>query len=280
VLKLGEERVLRTYAKVNLGLKVLARRSDGFHELLTLMHEVDLCDVVKVSVVEREDSLSISGISLAVTEENLLLRTIRMLRDRGYDVPSLKMELEKRIPIGGGLGGGSSNAVALLGLLGEEIGIEERELSDLAAELGSDTNFFIRGGTALCRGRGEIVENLVDQSWFFNLLLPKTSCSTPKVFSEFRPGEVQVNNEVAHEWEQGRGLGENDLLSPCCRAYPEMSLIFEESQKHGIDLFLSGSGSTCFTFHQNSQSRDLAFEKLKSYWPNFGLVKATSYHRT
>jgi 4-diphosphocytidyl-2-C-methyl-D-erythritol kinase len=269
---------LRTHAKINLGLKVLGKRDDGFHELITLMHEIDLHDCLEVRASEK-DELKISGINLAVEEDNLLFKVMEKLRGRGHQIGSLALNLHKRIPIGGGLGGGSSNAIGLLNLLGDQLGLADVELDEIAAELGSDTNFFLKGGSSICHGRGEKVEMLPDQNWFFNLLLPKVSCSTPVVFSKYKHREGLSEVDFEHCWREGSNFGHNDLLEPCCRAYPMMERLFGQAEEKTISLFLSGSGSTCFTLHSTREERDQVKEKIKSWGPDVNLIGAQSYRR-
>jgi len=280
VIEIGDELKFEAHAKVNLGLKILGRREDGFHELITLMHELDLHDTIEIKASER-DHLMVTGIAVPVTRDNLLFRALDAIRQRGYEVPPLEIRLEKRIPVGGGLGGGSSDAVGLLTALGRRFGIDEDALDDLAAKLGSDTNFFLRGGTSLCRGRGEKVERLPDRDWYFNLVLPDFSCSTPKVFSQVQLGthhDVNVG-EIGRNWAKGEGYGDNDLLDPCCRAYPGMQAVLASARDVGVELCLSGSGSTCFTCHASPLERDRVTDQLRAGKLLATILPARSYHR-
>src|SRR5262245_18066788 len=163
---------LRAPAKVNLYLQVLGRRADGFHELVTVLHAIDLCD--ELSLQRRQRRRDIAGgapdVALHVEgdapagESNLAHRAARaLLAESGAagDV-GLDIRLRKRIPAGGGLGGGSSDAAAVLSGLNALLGrpCSHETLMSLAAQLGSDVAFFLHGGTALCTGRGEIVRPL------------------------------------------------------------------------------------------------------------------------
>lgn len=267
-----------THAKVNLGLRVLGKREDGYHELVTMMHELDLHDRVEVTPHE-EEKLEITGIELAVKKDNLFFQVLEKVRERGHSVPPLKISVVKKIPVGGGLGGGSSNAMGLLSLIGERYGVDHQEMNEIAAELGSDTNFFLVGGTCMCSGRGEQIESLSDQHLYFNLLFPNISCSTPKVFSMFRDTEGH-GKDLQERWRAGEDYGHNDLQMACLEAYPEMSQFFLEAKKMGVPIFLSGSGSTCYTYHHSKSERDRAYKELDSWKDDLKVIPSESYFRS
>lgn len=146
-------------AKINLSLRVLGRRADGFHELETLMVPLALADEVSVESA-NEFSFACSDPSLPADDSNLAVRAARMFCFRGRHEPNFTLRLEKRVPHGAGLGGGSSDAAATLLLLNDffAAGHSRGQLAELAAELGSDVPFFLWESPAWCRGRGEIVE--------------------------------------------------------------------------------------------------------------------------
>ena len=259
--------MIKCRAKINLGLRVLGRRSDGFHELETTMHEIDLCDDLTVAPLESgEDDLVIEGLPLTAGKDNLLFRCLAELRSSGADIPSLSMTLRKRIPMGGGLGGGSSDAVGLLCWLGDRYGLSATLIDRVAARLGSDTNFFIGGGTAICRGRGEQVEALGSKDLQLLLIIPPWSCSTPKVFSATDP----------RDWVSGV---ENHLLEACCRAYPEMAKLINALLELEMDVKLSGSGSTLFIVDENKSSLQSKRSILAEKMPDLKLIVAKSHHR-
>lgn len=251
------------YAKINLGLSVLAKRPDGYHELETLMHEIDLRDDLLVEPFQGDrDHLEVEGLGLVANSDNLLFKTLRLIRGAGYSMPSVHMRLHKKIPIGGGLGGGSSNAIALLRHGAECCKISWADQDRIAAQLGSDTNFFLRGTTALCKGRGEKIELMPHPKLFFNLIFPSFSCSTPKVFAAFSMDQVQLN--ASERWKNGEGYGNNDLEAACCKAYPEMGALMQKLRASGQKVFLSGSGSTLFTVHSEAADRDSKAQEIKS----------------
>ena len=148
------------YAKVNLTLEILGRRNDGYHEVRTILQTIDLADKLDISESPRLrvecDQPGLSG------EDNLVWRAAESLAERAGVSPQVRISIQKRIPVGMGLGGGSSNAAAALSALNRfwQLDLGHEELSSTAAELGSDVPFFLTGGTALAQGRGEQVASL------------------------------------------------------------------------------------------------------------------------
>lgn len=150
-------------AKINLSLRVLRRRDDGFHELETLMVPIGLADRLSLERVGGPDGsidFSCTDPEVPADDHNLVVKALRLLGEKGGPLPALRVHLEKVVPHGAGLGGGSSDAAAALrganDLLG--LGLPVSTLHDLAARLGSDVPFFLYGGACECRGRGEIIE--------------------------------------------------------------------------------------------------------------------------
>ena len=146
-------------AKINLFLEVIARRPDGYHEIETVMQVVDLCDHVRLSRIPRGIEVSVSGEEVPAGPENLAYRAAALLVESAGLRGGVHIGLEKRIPVSGGLGGGSSNAAAVLAGLNRLYGLRcsREELQELAAKLGSDVPFFLSDGLALATGRGEVL---------------------------------------------------------------------------------------------------------------------------
>ena len=241
-------------AKINLSLRVLGRRTDGFHEIETLMVPLDLAD--KVSVTASND-ISTGGIilecndpTLPTDEGNLAYRAAVLFRKRwqGERMPTVRLELTKHIPHGAGLGGGSSDAATVLLALNEMLGgrFSTAELARLAAELGSDVPFFIYRSAAFCRGRGERVQpREFEPSLPLLLIKPVFSIPTPWAYQQWRnarelPGVRYTSQTFA--W----GELVNDLEKPVFEKYLALA-----EMKHWLlaqpgvaGALLSGSGST------------------------------------
>lgn len=201
-------------AKINLHLEVLGLRPDGFHELAMLMQTIDLADSLRCrSTADGRISLSCDRAELPTDGSNLIVKAGELLKARsGFPELGAAIELEKRIPIGAGLAGGSSNgAAALVGLNALwGLGFSSAELHGMAAELGSDMPFCLNGGTQLCFGRGELLEPVAVQAEGLPAVLlikhPNSSVSTPWAYGRCRElrGDFYLESEA--DFEQRREL--------------------------------------------------------------------------
>ncbi|MDZ4277634.1 MAG: 4-(cytidine 5'-diphospho)-2-C-methyl-D-erythritol kinase [Dehalococcoidia bacterium] len=256
---------LRAPAKVNWTLEVLARRSDGYHELRTILQTIALSDWVTLTPA---DELSLEFIgepsSLAgeAPEVNLAYRAADLLRHavkrppRGpaSRAPGVRIELEKRIPVAAGLGGGSSDAAAVLRGLRQlwRLKASDHDLASLAAEVGADVPFFLRGGAALGSGRGEELSFLPDAAprrLVFAWLEPSRPLEkTALAYSQVRPphySDGSRTNRLAERLRSGHPIGEGDLWNVFEQVLPqvhvESSRAFEQAARLGVP-HLAGSG--------------------------------------
>ena len=270
----GEALRVEAFAKVNRSLRVLGRRRDGFHELDTIFQTVDLTDTL--FFLEGEEggkaagdvSLTIEGAELPADGSNLILRAARALREKSAVRAGARIHLSKKIPIGGGLGGGSSDAAATLrGLVALwRLPATEGDLHALAASLGSDVPFFLLGGRARGTGRGEILETLPDgpEEWLL-LAFPPFSLSTAAVYSAFSApaltdSAAQTNLRVS---DYGGGPDRNDLEPAAESLRGELRRLRLALSDHGAtSARLSGSGSTVFGTFGDAESARRAFEGL------------------
>lgn len=183
----AERMEIRSPAKVNLFLEVRGRRPDGYHEIETVMQLVDLCDLVRLRRLPRGIELRVVGAALPAGPANLAYRAAELLLEEGGRPGGAAIELTKRIPVGGGLGGGSGNAAAVLAGLNRlyGLGLPADRLRALGARLGSDVPFFLTDGLSLATGRGEILTPL--RPWpaqWMVLANPQTSVSTAWAYRE------------------------------------------------------------------------------------------------
>ncbi len=279
---MAEGLTLRVPCKINLYLEVVGRRPDGYHDLRTVMQAVDLCD--GLSLAPRDDgrmALTCSDSTLPTDEGNLVVRAARLLQERSGTQQGADINLRKRIPTGGGLGGGSADAaLALLGLdrlWGVNAGREA--LTEMAAALGSDVAFFLHGGTALCEGRGERVTPVPCGATFhYVLVTPPLSISTREVYGALkhrltrrRGASTKVLEAVARG--DSRLLGKclrNDLagaaLKACGRPLDNLWERLWELRRHGEGegYLLSGSGSAFFVV---VKGRDEALRAAEHWRP-------------
>jgi len=227
------------FAKTNLRLEVFGKRADGFHEIDTVFQTIDLTDRLEVTGALEGVRLECSEPSIPSDARNLVVRAAEALRSRYGVSAGARIRLEKNIPAGGGLGGGSSDAAVALLLLARlwEVPADVAALSAIGAELGSDVPFFFTGGTARGRGRGEIVEPLPDPpARALVLVIPPFPISTADVYSRWRPGESPAA--------AGPVFGPNSLASAVLAVNPEMDRHRRAVSRNYPDSQISGSGSS------------------------------------
>lgn len=269
---------VRVPAKVNLQLSVGPLRPDGFHELATVFHAVNLCDEVIARPSADGPRLTISGEgaeSLPVDEGNLAYRAALLVADRLGIEPDVELHLNKAIPIAGGMAGGSADAAGALvacdalwrGALGRE------ELGILAAALGSDVPFALQGGTAIGTGRGERLTPVLTRgsfSWVF--ALADGGLSTPAVYAQcdrMREGRSVPDPYVSDMLLQALAAGDpvllgaalhNDLQAPALALRPGLASLLEAGEDLGaVGGIVSGSGPTCaFLARDPEHALDLA----------------------
>ena len=187
-------RVLRAYAKINLFLDVLRKREDGYHEIISLFQNISLYDRLIITKIERGIEIT-SNVNLP---ENILYKVWDVFVKK-VKTPNcgFKVEIEKNIPIEAGLGGGSSDAAAFLKFLSDEFNIPKKNLLLLAAEIGSDVPFFLEGGTALVKGKGQIIEKLLPiKGYNVKILTFNKGISTKSAYEMLKPslfGKAKCN---------------------------------------------------------------------------------------
>lgn len=245
-------------AKVNLGLHVLGKRNDGYHAIETTMIPVPLCDVLEIL---PSDVFSFEQTGLVVDghqEDNLCVRAFRLMEQR-YGISPVYMHLRKCIPMGAGLGGGSSDAAYVLKGLNDcyQLGIDTNALQSLAATLGSDCPFFIQSVPSLATGRGEQIEAIeVDVSqWWIKIINPGIHISTAKAYGgvhisiDHRSSIARLVLGSPDEWKERL---HNDFEQHLFLEYPLLASIKESLYAEGaFYAAMSGSGSTIFGLYRS-----------------------------
>ncbi|MEX2112036.1 MAG: 4-(cytidine 5'-diphospho)-2-C-methyl-D-erythritol kinase [Pirellulales bacterium] len=283
IIRLATGVLVRAPAKLNLFFEVLAKRSDGFHEVETLMAPISLCDTL-VATPGPAGSLTVAcrwaapgdGAQLASAcgplpdeKDNLAFRAVALLRARAGCQQGLHIELLKRIPSTAGLGGGSSDAAAALVAANEvwNLGWSRAALAELAAELGSDVPFFLYPGAAICRGRGERVEPVAGLGRLdFVLVRPPEGLSTAAVYSRWRVADRPRRVEPAvaalalGDLRLLRGAMHNQLEAAAESLSPWVGRLRQELAAAGCGAVqLSGSGSAYFgVCHHARHARRIA----------------------
>ncbi len=258
-------------AKINLYLHILGRRADGFHELETSMAAISLHDTLEIELIPAsagEIEFTCSDPALSDAKDNLATKAARIFLEEFKLATGVRIHLEKMIPVGAGLGGGSSDAAAVLLALREltGIGCTDTKLAELAGRLGSDIPFFIYGTPALCRGRGEIIEPTKLAGDFQGLLVhPGFGVSTPWAYKTYAQNPVQGA--------EGRKFADftlrNDLEPPVFSKYPWLPTVkaWFQKQPEVLDSLMSGSGSSVFALTESAQGANQLREKFLA---NFG----------
>jgi 4-diphosphocytidyl-2-C-methyl-D-erythritol kinase len=270
---------LKSYAKINWTLDVLFKRADGYHELRTIFQTVSLHDRLRITVTERNIEIVCNDPRVPSDETNLAHKAAVVLRAATDTIKGARIEIEKNIPVAAGLGGGSSNAaVTLLALVRLwEVELEEREMMELAARLGSDVPFFLIGGTALGTGRGEQVSP-IEQARSDHLLLvnPGFAVSTRDAYENLsRLTTSEASSRIPFTLRAARGIRElpleasNDLEEVVLGVHPEIAEVKRRLVSLGArHALMSGSGATVFGVFDNSQLTEQAASEMRvlGYW--------------
>ncbi len=279
--------ILRAPAKINLGLEVLRRRPDGYHDINTIFAAVDLCDEIEMSL--RSDGRILCRVegdpTLENDERNLCVRALgHVQRQIGADAPGFDLLLRKNIPIGGGLGGGSSDAATVLRGAAELMGdspINAPILAEIALMLGSDVPFFLEGGVAAATSRGEILRPLmIDFPWHVLLVNPGIHVATPWAYATVgrtteRPASdlESILRAGVSDPERLRREMVNDFETGVFEAHPQLKRIKEGMYEAGADLALmSGSGATVFGLFRRMEAAAAAAGSLGGWLVEFVVV--------
>jgi 4-diphosphocytidyl-2-C-methyl-D-erythritol kinase len=248
--------VLMTPAKVNLTLEVLGPRPDGYHELASVFATVDLRDRVRVAPWRSLDVRVAPAVG-APPGDDLASRAVLALADASGRPPLAHVRVRKRIPVAAGLGGGSSDAGAVLRGLARTWRLDGVDLTPVAAKVGSDVPFFVSGAAyALVRGRGELVEPLpAPEPIWIALVQVKQRVSTAEIFAAHRarPSDAERTVKLAKALRDrrvtvalARDCLHNDLLATAERVAPAIADARKAASALGIDLAMSGSGPSLF----------------------------------
>lgn len=264
--------ILHPHAKINLGLRILRRRPDGYHDIESCMLPIGWADqlTVEIATGATEDSYEIAGLAGELPiERNLIYKAVQLLRAHYHEIPPLRFKLEKRIPSEAGLGGGSADAAYTLLAVNElcHLGLATTQLETLAGELGSDCPFFIQSRPVLVTGRGEVLTPLTMPSalhskWLL-VVKPPIGMSTAEAYRQVtRHPEAEgklaaLLEQPIGEW---RELIVNDFEPVVFAHYPELATLRDRLYHHGaLYAAMSGSGTALYAlFDDNPLSSSTA----------------------
>lgn len=265
-------------AKINLGLSVISKRPDGYHNLNTIFYPIPLFDALEFVVAEDGiTTFSASGIPVeGKSEDNLVLKAYYLLNEI-IPLPPLKIHLHKNIPMGAGLGGGSSDAAFLLKTLNTffSLKLSNDELETLAKKLGADCAFFIYNNPCLATERGDCFKFIEDKlkGYFIVLVKPDIHVSTALAYSGVVPKAPKNNNEeiyLDHSILNWKNYLFNDFEDHVFINYPRIKSIKDELYKAGaLYSCMSGSGSTVFGIFENEIDLTQKFEPDCFIWSSF-----------
>lgn len=253
-------------AKINLNLRILAKREDGFHELETLMAPIDLGDELEFHN-SRTTTLLCDSLGVPTDESNLVFKAVRVFEAAYGRKAKQRITLTKRTPHGAGLGGGSSDAAQTLRFLNEHLGtqFDGEELASMAAQLGSDVAFFLNPCPTLCSGRGEICTpcpEFADWSSPIFIMKPDFAVATPSAYKAFASSLEYPAFTYAPQMVDGVEL-RNDLERPVFAKFPILGLMknWLLAQRGVRAALMSGSGSSLFALTESLEQAQ-ALESL------------------
>ncbi|EOD01691.1 4-(cytidine 5'-diphospho)-2-C-methyl-D-erythritol kinase [Caldisalinibacter kiritimatiensis] len=276
---------IESFAKINLCLDVLKRREDGYHEIKTVMQQIDLKDIITLKDNEDKVIIETNHPQVPTDSTNLVYKAWKLLSNRYNIDKGVYIKIDKNIPVAAGLAGGSSNAAAVLKGLNElwSLNISQKELMELAAQIGADVPFCIMGGTALAEGIGEKLTKLSSFSDKLILLAkPSISVSTAYVYKnlelnkiDFRPNTndiiryIEENNLESLATNMG-----NVLETVTIKEYPIIKEIKDKMIQYGaLGSLMSGSGPTVFGIFKNEDDAIKCKAELSKHIDTVHVVK-------
>ena len=266
---------LKAPAKVNLFLEILGKRDDGFHEIETIMQEIDLADSLQFEETQEGVTLECNDKNIPANQDNLVCKAANLILEECGIKKGVLINLEKNIPVGAGLGGGSSDAATTLKALNSlwKVGLNNEELMEFAAKLGSDIPFFINGKTALCRGRGELITPVeVRNRMDYIILFPRVHISTETIYKNLKIDLTKKRKDVsffldALKYSEVAGISKllfNRLEEIIFATYPDLLQV--KSTLESFDfcgLSISGSGSAFFGLCNDRHQAEVIKSKIE-----------------
>lgn len=255
-------------AKLNLFLHITGRRADGYHELQTVFQFIDLCDTLEFSLTQNNRITISPEIENLSTEENLIYKAAKLLtpfkKDKTFGVDIL---LEKQLPMGGGIGGGSSNAATTLLALNTlwECHLTLEKLAEMGVSLGADIPVFVMGFSAFAEGVGERLQKVEPDTPYFLLLKPNCHVSTAQIFTDKYLTRDTPPIKIPHALKLG---GHNDCLDVVKKHNPEVNEAYLWLKNHG-DAKLTGTGACLFLAFDNLLDAERVKQLIPKKWQSW-----------
>ena len=266
---------LKAPAKVNLFLEILGKRDNGYHEIETIMQEIDLADSLQFEETQEGVTLECNDKNIPANQDNLVCKAANLILEECGIRKGVIINLEKNIPVGAGLGGGSSDAATTLKALNSlwKVGLNNEELMGFAAKLGSDIPFFINGKTALCRGRGELITPVeVRNRMDYIILFPRVHISTETIYKNLKIDLTKKRKDVsffldALKYSEVAGISKllfNRLEEIIFATYPDLLQVKSTLESFGFcGLSISGSGSAFFGLCNDRHQAEVIKSKIE-----------------
>ena len=272
--------IINSNAKVNIGLKILKERDDGYHNIVTVFQEINLFDIISISKKSKGCDFNSNATWLINDKTNLCVIAYEAMKNK-FDINGVVIDLTKNIPKGSGLGGGSSNAACIMKGIRElySLNISDKELEEIASQIGADVPFFIRGSIQLGEGIGDRLTPLkINISGKYLIIIPDMEIDTSWAYSKFKNdldsstlpiNFASLSNEKTISLDKLKFF-ENDFESIVVPAYPEIGKIKEALHALGAGFAsLSGSGSTVFGIFNDDVSLDKALSYFSPKYKTF-----------
>lgn len=256
-------------AKINIGLNIIEKRPDGYHNIETVFYPIGLCDVLQVGASDTCTDYSFSSSGLTIDgdpENNLIIKAYRLVQS-AYEIPPVDITLIKQIPFGAGLGGGSADAAFMLKMLNEmfELKITNTKLEKMVSALGADCAVFIRNRPVFATGTGNIFSpvKLKLKGYFLILIKPEIHISTIEAYSLVTPmkPEISISESIQRPINEWKNLIHNDFEKSVFAKYPEIEKIKNKLYDAGaVYASMSGSGSSVYGIFEKEPENFEGFE--------------------
>lgn len=277
----GKSISAKSNAKINLFLYITGKRDDGYHNIYSYFAPINLYDTITITP-NVKTILSCNKKFIPLTEKNIILKVDKILRDDYGLTTHFKIDLIKRIPIGAGLGGGSSNAATYLNLVTKAVGlnISMKEKENIMAQVGSDTIFFLHNKPAIVTGRGENIE-IKDclPKCYLLLIYPNIFIATKNIYSNNNLRYTDENKlpviKSKLSYDDLTAIMSNDLENPVFSMYDEIKILVDNINENGNGKgLMSGSGATVYGLYKNIDLLNIDFEYFTNKYPRYFIKKA------
>jgi len=265
---------IKSFAKINLGLEVLSKRDDGYHNIRTLFQSISLHDEIEIEI-SSSGPIVLRGTDRSISwgRDNLVYKAAYIMKEQSMTDKGINIRVVKNIPAGAGLGGGSSNAAVTLLTLNKMLGLylKKEELMEFGRGLGADVPYFMEGGLCVGAGRGDKISVIDDLPTFYCMLVFEGTPIPTKLIYSSSPKSLTSKGKDSKiiEFLNTRGLGglENDLEETVFHLYPQIKEVKSHISKMGAVLSLvSGTGSAVFGLFERKDKAEAAWESVKKVY--------------